>query len=298
MPMEIDRKELKRRARESMSLANPSFWTVTLVYILMTTGVSALADFAPGMLAAFLSIALTLYSWVVGFSYRLWALWTARRLEPGLGSLMDGFSVAGRVIMLELSIIVRIFGWCLLLILPITFAYAGALVFTVNPFAIMTVYVIMLLTVALLVNVITLRYALSYYVLADYPDLGPGIALAHSVRLVKGWVWELVKLHLSFAGWYVLTFALSVIGMVVGDLITGGVVLSGVMSAAPEFGAGLSAMVTSPLPVLLGNLLALPATLYFTPYLEVTLAEFYNARINLGDNMADPMGGMKVPPIL
>mgnify|MGYP002514850576 CR=1 FL=1 len=49
---------------------------------------------------------------------------------------------------------------------------------------------------------------------------------------------------------------------------------------------------------MLGNLLALPATLYFTPYLEVTLAEFYNARINLGDNMADPMGGMKVPPIL
>ena len=109
--MEIDRKELKRMAKESMSLSNPSFWIVTLVYVLMTTGVSAVADFAPGMLAAFLSIALTLYGWVVGFSYRLWALWTARRLEPGLGSLMDGFSVAGRVIMLELSIIVRIFGW-------------------------------------------------------------------------------------------------------------------------------------------------------------------------------------------
>lgn len=298
MPMEIDRKELKRRARESMSLAKPSFWIVTLVYLLMTTGVSTLADFAPGMLATFLSIALTLYSWVVGFSYRLWALWTARRLEPGLGSLMDGFSVAGRVIMLELSIMVRIFGWCLLLILPITLAHAAVLVVAaMNPVAITVVYVMLLLVVVLLVNMITLRYALSYYVLADYPDLGPGIALAHSVRLVKGWVWELVKLHLSFAGWYVLTFALSAIGMAVGDLITGGVVLSGFLSAAPDVGAGLSAIITSPLPVLLGNLLALPATLYFTPYLEVTLAEFYNARIHLGDNMADPLGGMKVPPM-
>ena len=48
MPMEIDRKELKRMAKESMSLSNPSFWIVTLVYVLMTTGVSAVADFAPG----------------------------------------------------------------------------------------------------------------------------------------------------------------------------------------------------------------------------------------------------------
>ena len=65
------------------------------------------ANFSDGMMGLFLSAAITMYSWVVGFSYRLWALWTARRLEPGLGSLMDGFSVAGRVIMLELRIIVR-----------------------------------------------------------------------------------------------------------------------------------------------------------------------------------------------
>ena len=296
--MEIDRKELKRMAKESMSLSNPSFWIVTLVYVLMTTGVSAVADFAPGMLAAFLSIALTLYGWVVGFSYRLWSLWTARRLEPGLGSLMDGFSVAGRVIMLELSIIVRIFGWCLLLILPITLLHAAALVMAaMNPVAITVVYVMMLMAVVLLVNVITLRYALSYYVLADYPDLGPGIALAHSVRLAKGWVWELVKLHLSFAGWYILSFALSAIGMSVGDLITGGVALSGILAAGPEMSAQVSALITSPVPALLGSLFALPVTLYFTPYLEVTLAHFYEARIHLPDNMADPMAGMRMPPL-
>ena len=297
MPMEIDRKELKRRARESMSLSKPSFWIVTLVYILMTTGVSAVADFAPGMLAAFLSIALTLYSWVVGFSYRLWSLWTARRLEPGLGSLMDGFSVAGRVIMLELSIIVRIFGWCLLLIIPITIAYTVLLALAVHSIAILMVYAAMLLTVVLLVNIIVLRYALSYYVLADYPDLGPGIALAHSVRLAKGWIWELVKLHISFAGWYILTFILSAVGMAVGDLITGGMALSGILAAGPEISAQVSALMTSPIPALLGNLFALPVTLYFTPYLEVTLAHFYDARINLGDNMADPMAGMKMPPL-
>lgn len=295
--MEIDRKELKRMARESMSLSNPSFWVVTLVYVLMTTGVSAVADFAPGMLAAFLSIALTLYGWVVGFSYRLWSLWTARRLEPGLGSLMDGFSVAGRVIMLELSILVRTFGWCLMLLIPISLAFSLATLTASNLAAGLVIYFIMIAAVVLVVNIIILRYSLSYYVLADYPDLGSGIALAHSVRLAKGWVWELVKLHLSFAGWYILSFILSAIGMSVGDLITGGVALSGILAAGPEMSAQVSALITSPVPALLGSLFALPVTLYFMPYLEVTLAHFYEARIHLPDNMADPMAGMRMPPL-
>ena len=41
----------------------------------------------------------------------------------------------------------------------------------------------------------------------------------------------------------------------------------------------------------------LPVMLYFTPYLEVTMAEFYNARIALNDNMTDPMAGVNMPPL-
>ena len=44
-------------------------------------------------------------------------------------------------------------------------------------------------------------------------------------------------------------------------------------------------------------MISLPVTLYFTPYLEVTLAHFYEARIHLPDNMADPMAGMRMPPL-
>lgn len=49
--MEIDRRELKRQAREAIRGSRPSFWVVTLVYLLMTTGVSTLAGLlvpAPG----------------------------------------------------------------------------------------------------------------------------------------------------------------------------------------------------------------------------------------------------------
>jgi hypothetical protein len=100
----------------------------------------------------------------------------------------------------------------------------------------------------------------------------------------------LYLLYISLAtggGWF-LSFAFP---------ITGGVALSGILAAGPEMSAQVSALITSPVPALLGSLFALPVTLYFTPYLEVTLAHFYEARIHLPDNMADPMAGMRMPPL-
>ena len=44
MPMELNRRELKAQARERMRETRPPFWLLTLVYILLTTGVSTLAD--------------------------------------------------------------------------------------------------------------------------------------------------------------------------------------------------------------------------------------------------------------
>ena len=296
MPMEIDRKELKRRAKESMSLSKPSFWIVTFVYLLMTTGVSFLSDFAPGLLGGFLTIAITMYSWVVGFSYRLWSLWTARRLEPGLGSLMDGFSVAGRVIILELSIVVRTAGWCFLLLIPVMMLFTPAFALAGNMALGLVLYVLALAGVVLAVNIIVLRYSLAYYVLADYPDLGPGIALAHSVRLTKGWIMELVKLHLSFAGWYILSAVLAIAGISAGTLIGGDV--AALMALSPDqILTQIAALEISAGGAVLTHVISLPVTLYFTPYLEVTLAHFYDARINLADNMADPLGGMQMPPV-
>ena len=40
MPMELNRRELKAQAREQMRETRPPFWLVTLVYLLLTTGVS------------------------------------------------------------------------------------------------------------------------------------------------------------------------------------------------------------------------------------------------------------------
>ena len=77
--MEIDRKELKRQARERMVLTDPKFWVVALAYIVMTTGVSWLFSFLPiphtRTTLLFFQLLLTLYTTVVQFGLCLWALW-------------------------------------------------------------------------------------------------------------------------------------------------------------------------------------------------------------------------------
>ena len=93
MPMEIDRKELKRRAKESMSLSKPSFWIVTFVYLLMTTGVSFLSDFAPGLLGGFLTIAITMYLGRVGPISLAIAFGTRRKVTNAVKNPTEQVSV-------------------------------------------------------------------------------------------------------------------------------------------------------------------------------------------------------------
>ena len=78
--MEIDRRELKRQARERMGQTSPRFWVVALVYFLMTTGVSTAVDCIPfgtdsvlgiSTVGLFATILITLYTYVVAFGYTL-----------------------------------------------------------------------------------------------------------------------------------------------------------------------------------------------------------------------------------
>ena len=74
--MEIDLIELKGQARAAMDQADPSFRAVTLVYILMTTGVAFLLSLIPvpadpetglSFVSLFLTILYNLYAAAAGF---------------------------------------------------------------------------------------------------------------------------------------------------------------------------------------------------------------------------------------
>lgn len=318
--MEIDRKELKCRAREAMGLVRPRFWAVTLVYLLMTTGVSLALDALPlsqdpeqGISAAviFLTILFSLYNLVVGFGYDLWSLWTSRRLDPGLGALIQGFSVAGRVIWMELLIFLRLLGWGVVIglvsVIPIVLAAAVLPGLIVPYFA----------AVYALAWAIRLRYALSPYLLADRPDDGAGAAVRRSAELMRGWKWELFKLEFSFLGWILAGMALSALAAGLS------LWLSGFFQAAAAFSPGelpelvqnfflwqsgfaslesvsadqvqvfqlYYAAVNGVLPAVLSNLITLPVAVWLTPYRSVARAGFYEARLQLQRE------GPQMPPL-
>lgn len=286
--MEIDRKELKHQARERMALTDPKFWVVALAYLAMTTGVAWIINLIPFPAAGsalpfiditetFLYLLLKLYTTVVAFGLCLWSLWTYRQLDPGLNSLMQGFSVAGRVVLMELGIFVRILGWYFLvsfvLSIPmIYFLFSGAsyglgmlsiLVFAASLFATLIV--------------LSLRYALAPYLLADRPDDGPSAPIYRSAQLMRGWKWELFKLEFSFIGWEAINFALSM-AVVLFFLNQTGLLTIDVFLDENLFAQALDLVYSTPVAIL-STLVTVPVSLWLLPYRATARAGFYDARM-------------------
>ena len=284
IPMEIHRKALKDRAKQTMRQNVPSAWLVALLFWGLTTGVSNLSDlagFTTNLAASsygvqffplFFTLLLTLYSVVMDFGYKIWCLRAWRRDEANFATLIDGFGMAGQVLMMEIHIFVRLFGWCLLPMFPATL-----IISSVNSLEVM-VLLMELFTFALIpyLYFIRLRYALTPYLLMDRPEQGAAAAVRESVGLMRGWKMELFKLDLSFLGWYVLEWGLSILAQIiflVPTLI--GILQSG---ATPETLLTLAAGTTA--GSLVGLLLCLPVELWLLPYTGLARAGFYDARIS------------------
>lgn len=272
--MQYDRRDLKRQAREAMGLTRPRFWVVCLIYFLLTTGVESvihlLSSYEGPVMAQFsffiffCTILYNLYYLVIQFGYTLWSLWTWRRLNPGASSLLQGFSVAGRVIIMELLIFLRIFLWVILLAMGLTI-----LVLSVPS---VPVYLLGILLLYVAVVVIMLRYAAAPYLLADFPDDGASAAVSRSVEMMQGRKWELFKLQFSFIGWYLLQFLLSS-GVLLFFLYQSGAFAAAISTDNLWF---YQSIINSIPAFLLSNLISLPLSLWVTPYVSVAQAGFYD----------------------
>lgn len=284
--MEIDRKELKRQAKERMVLTDPKFWVVALTYIAMTTGVSWLVSLIPFPAAgtstvpffeSFLQLLLQLYTTVVQFGLCLWALWTYRQLDPGLNSLMQGFSVAGRVLLMELGIMVRVLGWYFLislaLIIPFTVLLMSAANYTMGMISFFLFFVILIIAL----TVLLLRYALAPYLLADRPDDGSSAPIYRSAALMRGWKWDLFKLEFSFWGYELINLILA--GLVLFFFVGQAGLLNGADITDPLWQAQLFEVLYSPPAVILSTLVTVPVSLILLPYRAVARAGFYDARM-------------------
>lgn len=235
--MGFDRAALKLKARQSMSGRRPSAILVSLVYLLLTMGLSVvvvlvllqpfvnlmltaaltevgdrellrmLASYLPFWLIGLaLGVVVTLFSYVMSFGYQGYVLRLARGQEAGWRELMGGFSSLGRA--LGVYLMVGIFSalWYLVAYVPVTLVM---LVWesVLNPAAWwLAVPVELVLNVAVSVFYVSrvLRYSLAPLALADQPELGVFGAIRRSKELMQGRRWEFFKLNLSFLGWYLI----------------------------------------------------------------------------------------------
>lgn len=283
--LELNRKELKRKAREQMKKATPHFWLFTLVYLLLTMGPSLVADVTGvstitldhgiPFLPLFLSLLLILYQMVMKFGYTWWALKSYRGEQGDFGCLIDGFSMAFQVILLEIMVFLRAILWTLLGCVPATII-ATVCILLLPPWAATLAYFVFIVFVFLYTYCVMLRYDMTFYVLVDHPESGVNYALTQGVIMMKDWMWEYIKLNLSFFGWYCLNAAIStgvLFAFIWSELIPviQGVDISSVDQVMAVIYSNVVASVAS-------TLVSIPISLWLEPYHRITTAGFYHHR--------------------
>ena len=207
--MQQDRRALKFRSKELMAHYRPSPWLVTLVFLLSTSVLTfvaewvnpvaqqiaalsqsmqdtylqmdetaavavvmqlqALAQTPAFFVTVLVSTLLVLYGMVVEYGYVSYALAVVREEESDVGELFSRFYMAGKIILAQVLMIVRIALWSLLFVIPGIIAYY--------------------------------RYRMVPYILLDDPDCPVWEAFRRSKAMMKGRKAELFTLELSFILW-------------------------------------------------------------------------------------------------
>lgn len=240
--MGYQRIDAKLRARDSMRGAYPHPMLVTMVYALATTiligaiqkftvdpfsliyryllqgyDVSAVFEYLYRSnrmtIMMFLAIVISLYRSVMGFGYTSYSLRMARNEQPTYRNLLDGFPMAGRVILAGILMFVFTFLWELLAMVPFTAVLILA-VMTGSRALVTLTYLLMLAAVVFAV-VVTYRYRLAFYFLLDHPgEMTARQAITQSKLAMKGHKWDLFVLDLSFLGWSLLVpFTLGILAL-------------------------------------------------------------------------------------
>ena len=201
----IDRSSLKAGAADLCKTSKPSLILVGLIYALLTIVMSTLSSRvmsagitisdADRFLNAFYSGnyeiafalidrvkppassymidgALRLVMMIVSAGFTIFVLNTIRNAGAVYGNLLDGFGMAGRIILLNLMEGILVFLWSLLLLVP----------------GIIAAY----------------RYSQAIYILLDHPEKSVLECIRESKELMKGRKGELFSIDLSLLGWAIL----------------------------------------------------------------------------------------------
>lgn len=247
--MVFDRVNAKHEAKRIIREGTPSPVLVTLVYLLLTSGISLLVRFfmadpfteaivyiAEGydpievyayvfggfsaVVAVFVSMLLSLYNTVMAFGYNGYTLNLARERESGFYDLFDGFGLVVKVILLNILTGIFVFLWGMFFVVP----------------GIMAAY----------------SYSQAVFCLLDDPDISPLEALRRSKAMMRGQKFNFFVVQLSFWGWRLAV-----------ELVTD-LAAWGVNALVPGVGGTV------------GSVLSMAFDLWLLPYQYIVYARFYS----------------------
>lgn len=197
--MLLDRISIKSEAKGIVKSASVSAYLFTLLFLALSWLLNGTSDYVslneelvyniyyttgvdlsflvlhrafPALLVTFVSILTALLGVLLDIGYILYHLGIRRGREMPYLTLFDGFSFAGKAILLYIVQYIFIFLWSLLFVIP----------------GIIAAY----------------RYRFAYYNLCENPDMGVMEALNMSKAQTNGFKWQLFVLDLSFLGWQLL----------------------------------------------------------------------------------------------
>lgn len=200
--MLLDRKALKAEAKSIVKSAHVSAYTFTLIFILLGLALTALSNCVgtevnvdpeiaammdqygvrfyslpvlvkvPASIAGFIGLFTFFMEGVLNAGYTLYHLGIRDGKEMPYGTLFDGFTFVGKVILLTLVMSLFIFLWSLLFLIP----------------GIIAGY----------------RYRFAMLNLCENPEIGVMEAIRMSKAQTTGYKWQLFVLDLSFLGWIIL----------------------------------------------------------------------------------------------
>ncbi len=171
-----------------------------LIYLVVQIAIGVL-NFIPllGTLVGFIVAGPLTFGW-----YRFFAA-LSRRQPAAVGMLFDGFSRFGTTFMAALLMGLLILAWMLpgmaVLVMMVAMGFKKAMGSGWPSMAVM-VWVVPLLIAAWIPAIIAqFRYAMTYFIINDKPDIGAWEAIRHSTQMMKGNKMKLFCLQCRFIGW-------------------------------------------------------------------------------------------------
>lgn len=297
----IDRKGIKATAKMRMAQSKPGYLKIMLLYVLAAVAVPQAALTFVGtptelteqlyelmysgidldlalqvlqipaqqiMLQRALNIVVWIYQVVMAFGLTRYCLLLYRGEPSGPADLFTGFSMAGRVIGQQMLMSLIIIGCAIACIVPVT----GVVVFAAVVDSIVSTVLVVaaVLVLAVLIIVVMLNFVLAAIALADEPELGAMGAIQYGKNLIRGHRGQYFVLILTFFGWSLLC----------------ALPLSAFTVAGSYLGLNLPDWVFT----LLTIVLSLPVYLWLTPYMNTTIAGFYDALRGDTARYSTPMG--------